>query len=69
MVTAESFLSEIDAFLTAKGMSESAFGKAALGDPNFVSNLRAGRSPSLKTVSKVADYLRTNAPAEAGVPQ
>jgi hypothetical protein len=62
MVTAESFLSEIDAFLKAKGVSESAFGKAVVGDPNFVSDLRAGRSPGLKTVGKVADYLKANAP-------
>lgn len=69
MVTAESFLSEIDAFLKAKEMSESAFGKAVVGDPNFVSDLRAGRSPGLKTVGKVATYLKANAPAAAEAAQ
>ena len=32
---AENFLSEIDSFLKRKEMSASAFGRAALNDPNF----------------------------------
>lgn len=55
---AESFLDEIDAFLTRKGMSASAFGKAALNDPNFVGDLRAGRMPNLGLVERVNTFIR-----------
>lgn len=57
MLTAETFLAEIDAFLAESGMSATAFGKAAVGDPNFVKDLRDGRSASLRLVEKVNAYI------------
>lgn len=57
MLTVESFVAEIDAFLERSGMSASAFGKASIGDPNLVSDLRAGRSPSLRLIGRVKDYI------------
>ena len=36
-------LTKIDAFLARTGLSATAFGKAAVGDPNFVRELRGGR--------------------------
>jgi len=70
MLTADSFLAEIDAFLRRAGVTATAFGKAAVGDPNFVGDLRAGRMPGLRTVQKVGDYIesedRRRARAAAG---
>ena len=54
---ADKFLSEIDAFLKRKEMSASAFGRAALNDPNFVMDVRAGRMPNLGLVKRVYDFI------------
>jgi len=56
---AQKFLSEIDTFLGKSGMSASAFGKAALNDPNFVWDLRSGRMPNLGLVERVHDFIRS----------
>jgi hypothetical protein len=57
MLTAQDFLTEIDNFLTASKMAPSAFGRAAVGDPNFVGDLRAGRMPNLRIVGRVSEYI------------
>lgn len=57
MMTAAEFASEIESFLAASGLSASQFGKQAVGDPNFVGDLRRGRSPSLRTVSRVQAFM------------
>lgn len=57
--SAEQFLSEIEAFRERSGMTASAFGRAVLNDPNFVGDLRKGRAPSLRLVSKVNDFIRS----------
>lgn len=68
MVTAESFVAEVDAFLESSGMSPTAFGKAAVGDPSFVSDLKAGRTPGLRLVDRVCAYIEAQkTAAEAGV--
>jgi 2,4-dienoyl-CoA reductase-like NADH-dependent reductase (Old Yellow Enzyme family) len=51
---AQTFLAEIERHLAAKNIEASAFGKQALGDPNFVFDLKKGRSPSTRTMDKVA---------------
>ena len=56
--TARSFLQEIDAYLARSGRDPSSFGKEALGDPNFVFDLRKGRSPSARTMDKVRAAMR-----------
>lgn len=53
----EAFLSEIEAFLAHSGISASAFGRAAVADPNFVGDLRTGRAPSLRLVDRARDYI------------
>lgn len=63
MNAAESFLAEIDSYLSLSGMSDTAFGKAAVGDPSFVSDLRAGRSPGLRLVDKVRKYITDSLPS------
>ncbi len=51
------FLLTIERALAASGMSPSAFGKAALGEPNFVFDLRNGRSCTAKTMDRVLDFV------------
>jgi sulfate adenylyltransferase subunit 2 len=53
----QTFLSDIERHLSAKSMEASAFGKQALGDPNFVFDLRKGRSPSARTMDKVRSFM------------
>lgn len=60
MTQSEIFLSEIDAFLERSGMTATAFGKAALKDPNLVSDLRSGRSPRLDLVDRVQAFIRSH---------
>ena len=55
---AQSFLKEIDTYLARSGLDPSSFGKDALGDPNFVFDLRKGRSPSTRTMDKVRAAMR-----------
>ena len=48
------------------GLDPTAFGKQALGDPNFVFDLRKGRSPSTRTIDKVRGWIaQQTAPAAA----
>ena len=51
------FLSEIERFLESSGLEPTALGKQALGDPNFVFDLRKGRSPSTRTIDKVKTWI------------
>lgn len=48
---------DIDMFLSRTGMAASRLGKEALGDPNFVSDLRAGRVPGLLLIDKVRAFM------------
>lgn len=58
MMTAhEAFLSDVESFLASSGMPPARFGKDAIGDPNFVRNLRNGRSPSLNTSDRVRSFM------------
>jgi hypothetical protein len=52
-------LDEIGAFIEAHGLSERRFGELALNDKNFVSDLQAGRSPSLNTVERLRRFMAT----------
>jgi sulfate adenylyltransferase subunit 2 len=55
--SAAAFLSEIEAFLARERVGPSAFGRAAVGDPNFVRELRGGRAPSLRLVDRTRAYM------------
>ena len=65
---AQSFLAEIERFLSSAGVDPSALGKGALGDPNFVFDLRKGRSPSTRTIDKVRSWIAQQS-APAGTPK
>lgn len=64
MDSPDSLITRIDAFLNATGQSASAFGRATVGDPNFVRDLRSGREPKRRLVEKVETYMRA-APVSA----
>lgn len=60
MTIQDELLSEINAFVRKHGLSESGFGKIAMGDFGFVFDLRKGnRSPQIKTVERARDFMRT----------
>lgn len=63
MTTRETFLADIDQYLAATGASPAAFGLASVNDPNFVFDVREGRSPSLRLVEKVQRYIADHPPA------
>jgi hypothetical protein len=50
-------LGRIDAFLRKTRTAPTRFGRDAVGDPNFVLNLRDGREPRIATVLRVQRYL------------
>jgi len=60
MLTRESFLSEVEAFLTRANMNATAFGRLAVGDPSFIPDLRAGRAPNLRVVERVHEFIRAH---------
>ena len=54
-----SLLEDIEAFIAAHTMSETAFGTLSLNDKNFIADLRADRSPSLRTAARVQRFMST----------
>ena len=58
-------LALINAHIAETGISKSAFGSAAVGDPGFVSGLEAGREPRTQTVVRVREYIATGVTHEA----
>jgi sulfate adenylyltransferase subunit 2 len=66
------FLAEIEAFLARERVRPSRFGRAAVGDPNFVRELREGRAPSLRLVDRTRAYMarrQGTASAPVGSPE
>ena len=53
----DAFLIEIEAFLARERAAPSTFGRAAVGDPNFLRQLRDGRAPSLRLVDRARAYM------------
>lgn len=60
----QDFIDEIDAFLARTGMTETRFGISALGDPNFIFDLRSGRDVRLTTVERVRQFMVDYRPEE-----
>ena len=50
-------LTIVEKHLRESGTSPARFGRAALGDPSFVFELRRGREPRPRTVKKVLAFL------------
>lgn len=53
----EQFRAEIENFLSKTLTEPTVVGKQALGDPNFVFDLRKGRNPSSRTIDKVRNWM------------
>ena len=53
----EALRAEISAFCDARGITKTAFGVSALGDPGFVAGLDAGREPRWSTMQKVREWM------------
>ena len=51
-------VAQIDAFLSRQGMKPSRLGRDAFGEPQFVSQVRAGRVPGLSTLLKLSEFMR-----------
>ena len=58
----ETFLATVDIYMERTGISGRALGINAAGDTAFMTRLRQGRSPSLKTADRVLDWMRANPP-------
>ncbi len=50
-------LRSIEKHLRERDMAPAAFGRHAIGDPSFVFELRRGREPRPRTVTKVLAYI------------
>jgi sulfate adenylyltransferase subunit 2 len=68
---AQTFLAEIENFLSSSGVEATSLGKQALGDPSLVFDLRKGRSPSARTMDKIRAWMQAQSatpPLHAGSP-
>lgn len=54
----ENFLDEVEVYLDKSKLPPTTFGKQAVGDPQFVFDLRKGREPRSRTVDKVRAFMR-----------
>lgn len=50
-------LRTIEIFLRSSGVPATRFGRDAVNDPRFVSDLRRGREPGPKTIARIVDFL------------
>ena len=53
----EQFGSRVSAFLGRSGLSPTAFGKKAVGDPNLMRQIGLGRSPTLRTADRILAFI------------
>lgn len=62
ILSRSAFLQKIEQYLEAADMPHSTFGRKALGDPLFVTEVRRGRSCGLDIVEKVMTFISDNPP-------
>jgi len=58
----DDLLSEIEAFRRTHGMAESAFGRKAANDTNFIKQVRSGRELRRATIERVRLFMLTYRP-------
>lgn len=61
----QSLVEEIDAFRERDGLNPTAFGLRAVNDGKFLSDLRAGRVPSIVTIDRVRAFMVPRVVADA----
>ncbi len=54
-------LLEVVQWLKGREMTATQFGKASIGDPNLVGDLRGGRDPSPRTVARIRAFMEREA--------
>lgn len=54
----DQFIAEVEGYLAQSGVTATAFGTRALGDPNFVFELRRGRAVSIDVADRVRRFMR-----------
>ncbi len=59
MKTIDQFLADIAEYCRRNDVAESAFGRQALNDPNFVSDVKNGRSPTNALMERVYKFMRS----------
>lgn len=50
-------LLEVERWLKGRDMTATQFGRASIGDPNLVGDLRSGRDPSSRTVARIRAFM------------
>ena len=60
------FISRVSAFLGDSGVSPTALGMKALGDPNLMREIGRGRSPSLRTADRILAFIAEHDGASGG---
>ena len=60
------FISRVSAFLGRSGLSRTAFGTKAVGDPNLMPEIGRGRSPSLRTADRILAFIAEHDGASGG---
>ena len=60
------FISRVSAFLGRSGLSRTAFGTEAVGDPNLMRHVGRGRSPSLRTADRILAFIAEHDEASGG---
>ena len=50
-------LGEIERHMQRTGIPETRFGREAIGDPRFVTDLRNGREPRSRTIARITRYM------------
>lgn len=66
MTLEEQFNSRMSVFLRRSGLSPTALGRKALGDPGFVRRLRGGRLTALQMLDRVVAFIEAWSPDEGG---
>jgi hypothetical protein len=57
------FLAESAAYMAARKIAESTFGRLAVNDSNFLERVRAG-NVTLRTIEKAREFMRSNPAAD-----
>ena len=66
MTLEEQFDSRVSAFLRRSGLSPTALGRKALGDPGLMRQIALGRSLSLRTADRVLAFIAAHGGLDAG---
>ena len=67
--TDEALLKQIDAFLTATGMSPTRLGLDATGEGGLIKSIRDGRSITLRTGRRLVEFMDAYAAGEDASPE